>query len=385
MMPSVKTCPKGKILNILTGRCIIDRTLPTMKNIQKLDGEEIKAVKSSRSRPPSPKNEHMQIDYTRIIITNLKMLMQIELKNKATFKVRAYANAIKHIGELGHPIYTIDDIGKIGKGTLERIVMIIKDGYTTDTKDTNINDNHKYIELFTNIMTIGNIKANELVEKYNITTIDELRKHPELLNNKQKMGLKYYDDFLLRIPRKEMDQHLEYISDAIKQHDPNMVFSIVGSYRRNAESSGDIDVLITHPDNDATKFKSILKYLTQTQYLVDDFAFGKEKYLGVSKIINCPFRRIDIMYMDPYRFPFAMLYFTGSKEFNVKLRVHALKLGYSLSEHGLKYMIGENKGKFVSDVQFADEKDIFAFLKVKYIEPCERTNYNSVQKIIPID
>ena len=315
-------------------------------------------------------------DYTQIILKNLKMMQQLEYKNKAPFKARAYTNVIKQIGELTRPIKTVDDVGKLGKGIKERIELIIKQGYLEETKEALENTSQfDAIEAFSNIMSIGPVKAKALVTEHNIKSIDELRKNQHLLNDKQKMGLRYYEDFLERIPRNEMDMHLQHIEKAIKQHDPDMTFQIVGSYRRGVLSSGDIDVLVTHPENKKDAFEKIIKHLKTTGYLVDDFASGKEKYLGVSKLENYPVnRRIDILYMDPHRFPFALLYFTGDKGFNVQLRNRALSLGYSLSEHGLKYTSGPNKNGIVDD-DFKSERDIFTFLKAQYVEPKNRNQY----------
>jgi len=61
-------------------------------------------------------------------------------------------------------------------------------------------------------------------------------------------------------------------------------------------------------------------------------------------------------------YPFAILYFTGNKDFNVKMREHAKKIGYTLNEYKFK------------DVEkiFSSERDIFEFLKLSYVEPSKR-------------
>jgi hypothetical protein len=48
---------------------------------------------------------------------------------------------------------------------------------------------------------VGPVKINELMK--NINSFEELYEHPELLNEKQKIGLKYYNDMNLRIPMSE--------------------------------------------------------------------------------------------------------------------------------------------------------------------------------------
>ena len=62
--------------------------------------------------------------------------------------------------------------------------------------------------VFTNIYGVGPKKADELVKKHNITSIEELRKkQDEVLNNIQRIGLKYYEDILERIPRNEIEKY----------------------------------------------------------------------------------------------------------------------------------------------------------------------------------
>ena len=60
--------------------------------------------------------------------------------------------------------------------------------------------------------------------------------------------------------------------------------------------------------------------LQESNYIVDDLARGPKKYNGLCKYNRNPCRRIDIMYTKPEEYPFAILYFTGSMEFNAKMR-----------------------------------------------------------------
>jgi NAD-dependent DNA ligase len=92
-------------------------------------------------------------------------------------------------------------------------------------------------------------------------------------------------------------------------------------------------------------------------------------------------RRVDFMFASPSEYPFAILYFTGSKTFNTVMRQRALELGYTMNEHGFHHMTSGNKGaKFVGD--FPDERSIFKFLGMEYREPSDRKDTRSV-KLIP--
>lgn len=316
-------------------------------------------------------NTNKMEDKKEQIIRNLKILQNIET-NK--FKSIAYVKVIKALEELSVPVYTINDVEGvkgIGKGIHEKIVHILDHGYTDATKtymqeDTNDAKRLKAIESFMQIMGIGPVKAKALVDQHNITTFEELAKNPKLLNAKQTMGLKYHFDFTKRIPRDEMDQHNELIENVINEINPEIKFKITGSYRRGCATSGDIDVLITHK---IRVLGPLINALKEKKYLVDDFAFGDKKYNGVCVLPDKGiYRRIDIMYTDEQRYPFALLYFTGSQQFNIAMRNRALELGYSLNEYGLKK---EGTDENV-DRDFMSEMDVFKFLGIKYKAPKNR-------------
>jgi DNA polymerase/3'-5' exonuclease PolX len=104
------------------------------------------------------------------------------------------------------------------------------------------------VNILGEIYGVGPKKAKELVEK-GITTIEQLReRQDDVLNDIQKVGLKYYEDILKRIPRSEVEEYKKLFDKDFEKvvgtgSDSHM--EIVGSYRRGAESSGDIDVIIT--------------------------------------------------------------------------------------------------------------------------------------------
>ena len=92
--------------------------------------------------------------------------------------------------------------------------------------------------------------------------------------------------------------------------------------------------------------------------------------MGLSNINSKKFsnRRIDIMYTSPKEYPFAILYFTGSAEFNVKMRNDLLERGYTLNEYGVKFT---NKTQKI-DHYFVTEKDIFSYFEYEYLKPENR-------------
>ena len=237
--------------------------------------------------------------------------------------------------------------------------------------------------IFTEVYGIGAKKAEELVKTHKVTTIEELRaRQDELLNDKQKIGLKHYEDILKRIPRKEILQYekeLKKIFNKVKNK--NSTFQIVGSFRRGKSDSGDIDICVSDPDDNVEVFNRFLDALIEKKILIEVLSRGNVKSLGVSRLRRKPARRIDFMFTPRKELAFALLYFTGSKTFNTVMRKRALDLGYSMNEHGLYKMekAGKSfkKGKKL-DKYFPEEEDVFNFLGMVYKDPTERIDGTSV-------
>jgi DNA polymerase/3'-5' exonuclease PolX len=244
-----------------------------------------------------------------------------------------------------------------------------------------IDENKELIEkkhvmnVFADIYGVGEKKAEELIDA-GITTIEELEtRQSELLNAKQRVGLKYYNDILQRIPRTEIQEYEVIFKEAFPKV-PDASFEIVGSYRRGMANSGDIDVIIT--SSDACVFRVFVDELVQMGIIVEILSRGEHKCLVIAKLPNAQYaRRVDFLYAIPKEYPFSILYFTGSKEFNTTMRERALSMNYTMNEHGLS---DKKSGERVAQL-FPDEKSIFELLGMEFKQPMERINGNAVVSI----
>jgi len=313
-----------------------------------------------------------------IIISALEKMRKKEIAEKQPFKARAYANVIKQLESFDKPITKFADlegVTGIGESIKHKIIEILETGHLEAVEAYDADPKNIFFEQLLRIHAIGPAKAKELVDKYNISTLEQLENNKHLLNEKQLIGLKYFGEFDIRIPRIEMDKHNQFINDTIKHIDPLYKVELAGSYRRGEKDSGDIDVLITHPDDslDHEKgFKQIIDEFMKKKYVTDIFALGGKKCLAVCKANRHKhFRRIDFMFTHKNEFPFALAYFTGNQAFNIDMRNLALEHGYSLSEYGFKYTQGEHKGEFV-DAVFETENDIFDYINLVYVTPKDR-------------
>lgn len=285
------------------------------------------------------------------------------------FQAKAYKNAAEAI-LLAPNINDINEIKSI-KGIGTKIFQKLKTYIETGTFPLLEQLRNNPILNFTKIYGIGHKKAKELVEKHNITTIEELRENTDLLNSKQRIGLEYLEDINTRIPRTEIAKHEEYIRSIMPS---GLIMEVVGSYRRGAKTSGDIDIIFSHENTKtgSALFKTLIERLEETDYITHMLAKGSKKSMFLAKLENYDIhRRIDFLFTPFDEYPFAILYFTGSKYFNIHMRRHALDMGYSINEQRMKDM-KTKKNVDVNEANIKTEKDIFKFLRLKYIQPSKR-------------
>lgn len=319
------------------------------------------------------------------IIQELETMIKKETVLNNLYKIRAYRKVVDQLRKLDK-IYTYDDVKEvkgIGPKIKQKIEEILKTGKLESAERARKLVNIESYDELLKIHGIGINTAKELIELHNIKSISDLNEriktNPDLLNDKQKIGLQYYNDIQLKIPRKEAEKHLRKLSKLIKTIDKSIDVKIVGSYRRGEEYSGDIDLILMINKNSSLEkkikiFENAIQLLKDKKYLVADLASGRRKYSGICKLNKKAIaRRIDILVTSPDEYPFALLYFTGDFDINVELRKRAGELGYNLNEYGL---VSNNLPQPVLD----SEKEIFNFLGYKYLYPKKR-NISNLKKL----
>ena len=358
---------------------------PALEKIEKSLGMNLKAPQvEMHTMPQEPQVVLPSGRLNEQFIDLMEKLSGIMMKQGEPFRARAYQKAQETIMSYPGDITSPDQLkGKpgIGETIMEKLNEYVKTGTLRILEREKANP----VNILGEIYGVGPKKAKELVDQ-GITTIDQLRaKQNEVLNNTQKVGLQYYEDILKRIPREEIDQYDAIFRDVFnKVAGPGSEarFEIVGSYRRGAKSSGDIDMIITSKTGDV--FKKFVDELIKQKIILEVLSRGTTKCLVIAKLPQAEFaRRVDFLYTSPEEYPFSVLYFTGSKIFNTVMRGRALALGYSLNEHEMTKMSEKKKGEKATKGEkvshkFNSEKDIFDFLGMLYKEPHERVDGRSM-------
>ena len=313
--------------------------------------------------------------YNEEFIDVLNELEDIMIKKAEPFRARGYRKASDIIITYEGDIYNASDLSEtqIGANIISKLNEYVETG-KIELLERERNDP---VNQLAKVYGIGPKKAKDFVEK-GITTIEQLRDRDDLLTSAMKIGVKYFDDIEKRIPREEIDVYKTKLDAVFSETAPSdSAFSIVGSYRRLAKTSGDIDIIVSNDSNDRAAFDAFIDGLIKSKIIIEVLSRGKTKSLTVTKLPGKPARRVDFLYTPPDEYPFAVLYFTGSKNFNTAQRQRALKIGYTLNEHGLYHMANGKKSDKVNHV-FKTEEDIFKYLGMEYVEPDKRIDNRSI-------
>lgn len=334
----------------------------------------------------------------RIIINYLKQLAEERHVTGKVHSALAYKraiNVIEHYEKQINDVDEIKDINGIGSKIRKLIIEIIKSGTlrVIDEQHFVEKDKLEILKLFNSVWGAGP-NVSRVWYNHGYRSIEELKKNPDL-NQKQKIGIKYYDDLKQKIPRREIELIKDKISIFLKSIDIHYIIKICGSFRRKCEFSGDIDCLIS---KNATDSKIDLNWLIQILkknniILNETFTNGKNTYMGLIRLNDkTPVRHIDIKVVEKEYLSSTMLYFTGPQLLNIEMRTRAKKQGWKLTKKGLfKY----------PDENYTNEKKIFTVLGLPYLKPEKRDtwmqrfqkqatlirtpiNKNNSRKIIPI-
>lgn len=297
-------------------------------------------VKETKNRPPSwaceirttfsgddfPMNEK--------ICELLGIVQEACLMKKDSFRAIGYQKAIAKIKALRHEIVTVDDVlafsGEKGIGLkLERKLMeIVKTGRLLQAENVLENSESTAVKEICNVWGIGPVKALHLCA-LGIKSVSELqdavKKDSSLLDRNQKIGLRHYEDLLLRIPRKHVAELEQFVRMVVKSVNQFLEITVAGSYLRGKADCGDVDILIrgTH-EQLSRSFTKVINEMRRKGVLTDDLTIGEAKYFGIFRFPGRPHARVDLFAVPHEEYPFALLTYTGSAIFNrfVDVQMH---------------------------------------------------------------
>lgn len=333
----------------------------------------------SKRKGPSDENPNFGIVDFLMELANFEKNVTRQMHKYNAYRKAAGVIA-KHTARItsGAEAKKLDGVGdKIAK----KIDEFLATGKLEKLEKIRADDTSVAITELTKVTGIGPAAAQKLVGE-GIKSIAELRNHKDKLNHHQQIGLKYFEEFEKRIPREEMLKLQNVILKEVAKVDEEFSAQICGSFRRGAATSGDIDVLLTHPSYTADSGKkgellhSVVKCLEKINFITDTLSLGDSKYMGVCRHPKeeggavYDHRRLDIRLLPIDQFYCALLYFTGSDMFNRTMRQHALDQGFTLNEYCIR-PVGST-GVPGEPLPVESEQDIFDYIGYDYKEPKDR-------------
>jgi len=302
----------------------------------------------------------------------------LELKEE-TFRVRAYRRAAHTIQLLPTDIEEYAKKGKltelpgIGRNIAEKVEEILETGRLSYLEKLE----KEYpidMDSLLAIEGIGPKTIKILYEKLKIKNLQDLEYHARrgdlrkikgIGEKKEKIILRSIEFVRSTLGRKLLaygEPVAEYIKSLIEDHPAAERVEIAGSIRRGVETIGDIDILTI-----TKKPKEIIDYFTSLEVADEIIAKGSKKaIIRLEDGLEC-----ELRIFREEEFGAALLYFTGSMEFNVELRRLARSKSMKLNEYGL-YKNGER-------IASKTEKEIFKALGLEYIQPELRENNGEIE------
>lgn len=310
----------------------------------------------------------------------------LELKGENPFKIRAYTNAARALETFSANFQAtvaegkIGDLDGIGDAIAKKIFEYVQTGKLDYFDKLQAEFPETIFELF-EITGLGGKKVKALYEQLGIKNIEELEAAAKdgRISELPGFGAKTATNLLQAIEQRRKHSGRFLLSDAkiwsddllehFQGHPDVSQIASGGSFRRGRETIGDLDVLI------ATKEpRRIIEHFLSHPAIDRVLAQGDTK---ASVLLECGIQA-DLRVVANHEFPFALCYFTGSKEHNVALRGRALQNGWTLNEYRLGPDPGSKKSpKPIPEIR--TETELYQALGLSFIAPELRENHGEIE------
>ena len=306
----------------------------------------------------------------------------IELKGENVFRAVTYRQVARSIRDLREPVALLLEQGRLGEipktgpSVTEAITQLIQNGESKRHAELKAAVPEGLITLL-RVPGVGPATARIIHKELGITSIDELeeaaksgrlRQLPKIQAKTEENILKSITSLKQRTGRSLIHHARDAANEMIETLRKLGVdqISVAGSVRRYRETIGDIDLLV--PAADAAP---IMKAFTSAPSVERILAQGDTKSSG---IVGRGLQ-IDLRVVPPESWGAAMVYFTGSKEHNVRLRGLALKKKLLLNEYGLYRVGAEARGQ---EIASKTEEEVYDALALTWIPPELREDHGEI-------
>ena len=313
----------------------------------------------------------------------------LELQEENPFKIRAYTNAARSIETWGGNLREmaeenrLEEIPGVGKAIAGKISELVLTGSSKFYDELRAQFPPDILELFS-LPGLGAKKIKALHEKLKISSIADLAqacaagrvaKLPGFGETTQKKlaetianRARHAGSFSLGAVAAEAEQ----LQDDLRGHPDAARVSTAGSYRRRKEIVRDLDFIV------ATKTpEAITEFFVRHPLVESVIARGATK----TSVRLRSGIQADLRVVSSAEYPFALGYFTGSKEHNIVLRNRALQRGWTLNEYRLALAATAEKAKkpALKIPQVRDETELYRALDLDFVPPELRENCGEIE------
>ncbi|HEX4743102.1 MAG TPA: DNA polymerase/3'-5' exonuclease PolX [Candidatus Limnocylindria bacterium] len=308
----------------------------------------------------------------------------LELKGENVFRAVTYRAAARAIRDLRDPLKLyveqkrLGEIPKVGASVSDVITQLIATGRSKRHEELLAAVPPGLLTLL-RVPGVGPATARTIYEHLRITTIDELDEAAKAgkLRQLPKIQAKTEENIIKSIASLRQRTGRALLDDAraaagamvawLREQTGEERIEVAGSLRRWRETIGDVDLLVA-----SASPAVVMDAFTRAPMVERVLAHGDTK----SSVVVDRGLQIDLRVVPDASWGAALLYFTGSKEHNVRLRGIALKRKLLLNEYGL-YRVGEEKGG--TPLASRTEEEIYAALGMDWIAPELREDRGEVQ------
>ncbi len=317
-------------------------------------------------------------DHLAEVLDEIALLL--ELKGENTFKIRAYRNGSEIVQSFDGDIVQrarendLKGIKGIGEALQQKLHELASSGLLAFHQNLRNEFPEGLFELL-ELQGLGPRKVRALYEELSVSSLGGLKRACQSgqVSELPGFGKKSEEKILGAIEAHErfsgyyllaeVAPDAERILGILRQHPDVSRAEIAGSYRRGKETVHDLDFLVATPEPAA-----ITDFFTKFEGIREILAHGQTKAsIRLQSGLQCDLRAVSTR-----EWPFALIYFTGSKEHNVELRSRALKQKLTLNEYQLQPLGGTRRDDPTPDIR--EESDLYAELGLQFIEPALREN-----------
>jgi DNA polymerase (family 10) len=317
----------------------------------------------------------------------------LELKDENPFKIRAYANAARSLETFGGNLADLQDeealakIPGIGKAIAAKIKELAATGSLKYLDELRAEFPAAILDLFS-ISGLGAKKIKALYEQLHISSIEQLREACESGRVAQLPGFGETTQAKISTAIEQRAKHSGYFqfgqiaaeAESLRRdlaaHADVLRVDVAGSYRRRREIVRDVDLVVA-----TKKPAAITEFFVKHALVESIIAQGPTKTsVRLRSGIQC-----DLRVVSSAEYPFALNYFTGSKEHNIEMRSRALQREWTLNEYRLARLPPDPKAKKVraggavrkSTIKIPtvrEEADLYRALGLDFVPPELREN-----------